>query len=438
LKNSKSCLVLGVIFFLLPFRLAAENEVIVSLELEGQKSTKISWVIEYLGLDFPAPYAPGSEIEFEKKLLNTGVFVFVRVKAEPVAENPHEFILNVHLVEKWTIIPVARGVFGGGTPLTVLGVYDTHTFGRLWTLGIEAQRYGEAEPGFVVWARAPRWRQGNHTLGLELWRSLRIRSIYDRNDLLMGEIRSDSKLFRLIFGKPWYAFSLPLQIRFSLDLRQENPSRFVTHREYTGDGELRHIALSDRVETEVGFLPSLIFDNVNLNQTSKDGSRLVISAGPTIVGNETSHRYEAELFHYKLLANHTSNLAAHLFAGESSRQSLHNQYFLGGFDSIRGLPDGIIYGTKALYGNFEWREFIQGWRYLLLHGVAFYDTGGASHDWEHYGASVRHSAGAGVRLTVPQVYRLMLRIDHAWSLSGDGKSGWSAGFNHFFQPYKPL
>ena len=67
--------------------------------------------------------------------------------------------LAIDVTEKWTTIPVARAVYGGGTPLYVLGSYDTHVAGKLYALGAEMRRYGARSfficegAASVFWAR---------------------------------------------------------------------------------------------------------------------------------------------------------------------------------------------------------------------------------------------------------------------------------------------
>src|SRR5690606_18700755 len=139
----------------------------------------------------------------ESKLLTTAVFREVRAQIYGLGDDDTaEYYLSITVVEKLTVIPVIRAVVGGGTPLKVAGIYDTHAFGSLWTLGGEARQYGDAAPGGVIWARAPRWRQGYHVLGTELWRDNRQRLIFDHNGTADWRFTSQSTMLRVLYGTP--------------------------------------------------------------------------------------------------------------------------------------------------------------------------------------------------------------------------------------------
>ena len=102
--------------------------------------------------------------QLEKKLLTSQAFTEVKARFVFLrAKKAYRLIFSCK--EKWTKIPVIRGVFGGGTPLLVLGGYDIHSFGRLLVFGAEFRRYGKIDPGWVLYAKAPRYRQGKHLLG---------------------------------------------------------------------------------------------------------------------------------------------------------------------------------------------------------------------------------------------------------------------------------
>jgi hypothetical protein len=181
----------------------------------------------------------------------------------------------------------------------------------------------------------------------------------------------------------------------------------------------------------------LIHDDLAVENLSMEGTRLVVRAGPQFEQSSTQARVEAEVFRF-WLSSEGWNLAAHVFAAQTSARTPDAQFWLGGLDSIRGVPDGAVYGTRAAYTNLELRKVTHRWRYLWMQPIVFFDAGGAGADWSSARADARSSLGTGVRFSIPQVYRLVVRADYAWSLDKPGKSGFSAGFNQFFQPYIPL
>ena len=75
---------------------------------------------------------------------------------------------------------------------------------------------------------------------------------------------------------------------------------------------------------------------------------------------------------------------------------------------------------------------------MWIQSVLFADGGFAENQDFSLRETWTKSAGIGFRFAVPQINRMMFRIDYAWSLDGSGTQGITAGMNQFFQPYKPL
>ncbi len=405
------------------------------IAIKGLERTDRAWMLHYLGLSFPTTMTQDDVRAIENKLWTTGVFTLVEVKLDT---SDGTTILSISVEEKWTTIPVVRAAFGGGTPLTVLGVYDTHVFGSLWTVGGEVRRYGDSPYGGTIWARAPRWQQGYHFVSLELWQDNRIRSIYDRKNESVGEFDTRAKMFR---GQLLVPFSQSetsrerglWQYGTETKLRLVEPTRYKNilapaPSSITWNNEQAH---------EYFLLGKIVFDDLIETRLNLDGTRFSFSAGPVFRKGKTGSAAELEWFNFWLLPGEW-NLGSHLLIGDSSERHLSDLYFLGGFDSIRGFPDGASVGNKAAYANLELRKVMARWRYIWLQPAIFADVGAAAFDWDELEAEKRASAGVGVRFAVPQVHRLMFRIDYAWSLGEPRSRGITAGMNQFFQPHKPL
>ena len=172
------------------------------LVVSGAERTNPEWLEAYLNIQLPQLLTREDAIRLGRKLMTTGVFRDVKVVLEPKAGSHNAFDLHVHVEEKWTIIPVVRAAFGGGTPLRVFGIYDTHVLGRLITLGGEMRQYGTSPPGFVVYARDPRAEGGNSYLGAELWRDFRSRRVYDPSGDKIGDLSIKSALVRVRLLRP--------------------------------------------------------------------------------------------------------------------------------------------------------------------------------------------------------------------------------------------
>lgn len=409
------------------------------LELRGTSRTDHEWMQQYLGLQFPTELSRSDLGFIENKLLTTGVFQYVRADLIPNSAAPQHWILQIDIAEKWTTIPVIRGAYGGGTPLTVLGIYDTHSFGRLWTLGMQTEKYGDAPAGGVVWARAPRWLTGHHLLSFELWQDNRIRSLFDQDGEEMGGYRTRARMFRFQFLAP-LIHSDPTrdrgswQVGLDVRLRQQLPTQFYTRVPIVAPPKINY---SGERLTEALPMTRLVYDDIIDFQTTQEGLRVILGSGASFIEDKTYQSSEAELFYFAL-GPQDINFAWHTFIAGSDSRYLQDTYFLGGLDSIRGIPDGAEFGNKAIYNNVELRHTTWHARYLQVQNVVFIDSGRADYEWEKMQSAWRTTAGVGMRFSIPQVYRLVFRIDYGWSLDRPGVHGITAGMNQFFQPYKPL
>ncbi len=430
--------ILGLLFFLVSF--PALGIPVQDIEMRGVSRTSPEWLKSYLGISFPSELSDQDVARIRQKLMTTDVFVRVDVTIVDAR-------LVVDVEEKWTTIPVIRGAYGGGTPLLVAGVYETHGLGRLVTLGAETKKYGSASPGLTLWAKLPRAGRGKDAAGIELWRDFRRRTYYDDVGNKTGVVGFNSSFLRI-----YHLFSLLDDLKDPLDpqifqggfewlLRRDRSPSVETSLETMPDTGV-HLPVSGRHAVENRLLASVVFDNMSVDDQLLEGLRLIAKSGMSRVSGVTdsgdSCYHEGEFFaFFRPQAN--LNLAAHGFAQIAGKPTAGGVFYLGGFDSVRGFPDGIRQGPFGAYVNFEARSQIFSAKWVKVAGVGFTDAGIAGRDFRDAGRDFFKSAGLGFRFAIPKVHRLVLRVDYGWGWSENVRtSGMSLGLNQFFQPYKPL
>ena len=398
----------------------------------GLGRTDPAWLDEFLGLSFPMKMDDAGAAFLERRLLTTGVFSSAKVSIQT------NETLKVEVTEKWTMIPVIRGAYGGGTPLRVLGLYDTHAFGRLLTLGAESRKYGDAPPGFVAYAKAPRFAADRYTLGAEAWRDFRRRTVYGRDGTALGVSSMSDTLGRFRLLRSTLPGN-PVKWGVNLEGLQESRPSFAAAAGRTETSADAGLPTAEAPSRQIAVLPSMQYDDVLADTFVFDGTRVVARAGAVESERRVYGKGEVEAFTFIVLP-YQIDLAAHAVLGSSALDTIYNQYFLGGLDSIRGFPDGVVHGTHAAWANGEVRYTPEGLRfpYLNIQTLAFLDGGGAGATFRDVSSDAHASAGGGLRFSVPQIYRMMLRFDYAVAIDGSGKRGLAAGFNQFFDPYKPL
>ena len=412
------------------------------IEIQGAVRTDPSWIQDYLSVQAPISLSGQDLDHLRLKLMTTDIFKDVEFSTRRSPGESGETLI-INLFEKWTTIPVMRAAYGGGTPLTVVGLYDTNGFGRLWTLGGEMHKYGNAPTGGVIWARAPRWRQGYHVLGLELWNDYRVRTIYGKHTSPIGDFTTDIAMARTFFLIPLgerrtHDYGIADRWQTGMDLKVRKQRIFPFH---PADDQPRtppaDITWPSGPFYSSKVMPTLIFDNIIIDGLRFDGQRLILSCGSIITAIATNPAAEAEWFYYRSLTDDLV-LAAHLLAGSVASHDPVDLYFLGGFDSLRGLPDGALYGNRALYTNVELRQLVLKSRYIWIQSALFSDVGNASSNAGSLVNNLYTTVGAGIRIFFPYVYRLAFRIDYGVSLNDSSLTGINAGMNDFFHPYRPL
>jgi hypothetical protein len=218
---------------------------------------------------------------------------------------------------------------------------------------------------------------------------------------------------------------------------QENSSRFHELPIDPRSGQPSDLFVRSSKRYVLKVLPTFLYNDILVDQLHYEGLRLRLRLGPVFANDKTASSAEFEGFYYAMLGPNW-NFASRAVIGATTINSLQSQYFLGGLDTVRGLPDSYLYGNTAAFANIELRHLELKAKYLWLQTATFLDVGEAGSSWEDAGSKLRLAGGVGFRAAVPQVYRLMFRLDYAWTLVGPRTHGVTIGLNQFFDSVTPL
>jgi hypothetical protein len=107
---------------------------------------------------------------------------------------------------------------------------------------------------------------------------------------------------------------------------------------------------------------------------------------------------------------------------------LNSQSTLGGSDRLRGYPSNEFIGKSAFAANFEFRSRPLEFLTLQTAGCIFFDVGDAFDEWSQI--VVKRGIGAGLRMSLPQLNRAVLRVDWGFPLvlTQDVRSTWPGNF----------
>ena len=88
---------------------------------------------------------------------------------------------------------------------------------------------------------------------------------------------------------------------------------------------------------------------------------------------------------------------------------------LGGDTRLRGYPSASFTGKDYLSANLEYRSRPFVILSVDFAGVVFFDTGDAFNDWNKL--LLKHAVGVGARVELPQLGRIVMRIDWGFPLT---------------------
>lgn len=100
----------------------------------------------------------------------------------------------------------------------------------------------------------------------------------------------------------------------------------------------------------------------------------------------------------------------------------NNQFILGAGGGLRGTASGSYVGRNMILGNFEYRTRPFAITTLLAGFVLFYDVGTAYNTRP----VLTHTVGMGLRVLIPQLNTVVIRLDVGWILGDEAGSEFSA------------
>lgn len=378
--------------------------VVDRLEVEGLWRTKPHVV------DRELPWKPGDVVTAEDwelgllRLSNLGIFSRVDGRIE---EREDGRVAVLDLEERWTIMLMLQGGLGGGSYWFRTGLYDINTLGRYVETGALYERF-DIYNGFQVWTRMPRF-------------------LDERQELY---IAAD----RLVRPRP--GFSL---VRTGLHTEY---SRELTETLTLG-GKLEGVM--DRFVNPLIGDPAFPADSESiiagawLRVGRVDVRRLLhtgwhVDVKPSVgFTNAPGKLAFGQLFVESLLfkiVNPWLVLGARIQAGATTETQEQHRFYLGGLDTMRGYPDNHVRTDRYAFTNLEARFVAFDSTYLALMPTLFVDAA-VAHD-DRNGNLGLVSAGPGIRILVPRLYRSGIRLDLPFPLTPAGKPSVSFGVYQFF------
>lgn len=344
----------------------------------------------------------------------------------PQAEEQHR-ILKIVVDERWTIIPFGTFSSGGGTFSLTTGIYDINLLGRYIELGGQYQRFADTN-SFSIWASDPRFLGERMSLAVTLSQTNRVNVFYDDAGELEGGHLRLRRSFAVGMGREWVrwfssgASVAYLDDTYSLELISDELAESEQTR-----------GLPDRTRTLLGRLSASV-GRIDSNSYLREGLRLsgAVAGASERVGSTISYVDTTATFTAFVLLPLRANFGFRTGIGATTTEQPEYQYFIGGFNILRGFLHRRFRGSHYWYANAELRVPSLDTRWVTLQHIGFVDAAAAADGLEVTRELDGASAGVGLRIISPKVYSLLARVDLAWPIYGDGGSILSFGAGQFF------
>lgn len=418
------CLLFLCLFSTSAFADDAKSHNIQELSILGLVRTHPDVVEDELTFTVPGEVTATQIEESIQRLRNLGIFRTADHTLEP-HENGETLVITVD--EKWTLLPIFSLQSGGRLSSFLIGAFDVNLLGRYLEVGGRYQRLGDTN-SFVAWFYDPRFLGERQFAGVDFWWSNRIRTLYDSSGEVDGGYLRLRRLARVFYSKEMsrdFQFGGGLTFQhdvFSYDLitdetralQQENGLPRDTFATFlTGNLRLGRYDMDNYLVQGVRF------------------SQSVSVTGPLLGSNFTSVESSSLVTAFQRFPN-KQNVGGRLGLSMTSAEDIEQQFFVGGFDTVRGYLDSRFRGPFVWYGNAEYRVTSLDFPWFVLQHTAFVDATGVSERLRTVGRLSGASTGVGLRIMVPKIYSLVARVDYAFPLIGIHTSGLSFGAQQFF------
>ncbi len=363
-----------------------------------------------------------------QNLKNLQLFSYVRPFLELQAGNKVKLILS--LQEKWTTIPFMSYRQGGGTRFFYFGLYDINTWGRYIEAGFQYENWN-GEHGGMLWFRNPRFLHKRSTLGINLWSTQKPTFLYDRDGKDQGSyILKQQQINFSIKKELRNVFEFGLLLEYSKDklhsleltpaLDDKTRNTIRNHRQVT--------TLLNTLTLRLGKL------NYDIDIVSGRKTELLLSHSEAGVGSDESFNKLKWVNQYYWQLPRRSYIATNFTLAATDTPLLQEYYFVGGFEHIRGYLAGQFRDKAYWQFNAEYR--IPSYRspWIILQHIFFLDavnSAASARNLNKFDNNV-YSAGIGVRLISPRIYKFNGRLDFALLTSDKSQISLSFGTHHFF------
>ena len=152
-----------------------ETVTVEDINVMNHKKTGLNRIIKFLDIPLNTPIKLQKVKNSAQRLRNTDLFT--SLKAKVIVQKECLVKLEIDVKDKWTTIPIVKFKSGGGSKHLTLGAFDPNIFGSLQEVGAQYEWLDGKHSG-VAWYKNPNFINSRNRIGIELWKTNKIREIY--------------------------------------------------------------------------------------------------------------------------------------------------------------------------------------------------------------------------------------------------------------------
>ncbi len=367
-----------------------------------------------------------------RRVRNLQLFRPLRVRVDPEGKG---VVIRIQTRDKWSLLPYFNLFFNLGSVSAITGVYDVNTFGFLSFVDLQVMLFSylpltrtSIRPGFLLGIQAPRLGGLPFTYRLSARAQTTIRTLFTLTDeefQILGSFQVDRYGgYHALTWEPYQWLRVGVQqtllyhrYRIAPDTDAPTvpvPETGLTHA-FALTGSLGYTRYRDYMQH--GILLSFALE----------GSSTHLGSASDFV------RFYGQARAYYDFGSRWGNLVARVGGGYMKGGTFSNLFSLGSWTGLRGFSTAQFTARSFLVGNLEYRtglvrtgfpvaSIFKGFRgkVFQIQGAVFADVGGVAgsgaYRTEEHGVPLV-SVGAGLRLAIVNIYKAIMRIDFAYTLS---------------------
>ncbi len=420
-KSIFTPIAIGVIFLFILTNINAQT--VQEVRIVGCKKTKTDHLGRFLCVH-PGEQLDSTRLKRDEQVLrNLDLFSTI---IPTVRDTTDGCIIEYHLKERTTRIPIGNVGAAGGTIIAQVGIIDYNFMGN-GSVASAYYRYYDRHT-FHAFIRTPYIKKSRWGYSVNLLKQSTLEPVkFPEQDLrYLYDLYSAEFLAR-------YEFKFNNFLEFGINPLYEKYSPQI----------LEDVVSPRAISVDTPkFLAKVLhtFNRVNFFNEYRDGfsnfACFEVSTAPEVDDN-AFWKFQNSTSYFRRIRKR-GNLALRLNIGVSDNDyTPFPSFVLDNYINVRGAGDRVLRGSRELSFNAEYRQMVFERKIGAIQLVPFLDFGALALSGEDFDTIWRHEnqalfGGMGLRVSIRQFSNMILRLDLSADLRNEGEYGFGFGLGQYF------